>query len=213
MKDLKLIIPVIVLLLFTILIENKINTNLQTGDFAFISFKAIQNEGFSIITFKEIKPNSTFYFTDSEWNGNRFGKDESTLIWNTGNHTINSGTKINFNNIDTNATASIGEVKNTLKLSKDNEALFAYIGSAPKVPNVFIAAVANQTTSYGTLLNTGLIDGKTAITYPNNTYQAEYTKEIDILDKDILTLLNNMSNYSINNSDSKYLNSKLVSTN
>lgn len=212
MKDLKLIIPLFTLLIIVIITEVKVTENLKTGDLAFTSFKAIEDESFTLVTFKDLKPNSIIYFTDSEWNGNHFGADEGTLIWNTGDIIIKAGTQITFNNINTNPISTLGSVKNILKLSKFNEALFAYVGTAPKVPDTFIAAVANNTTGYGTLINTGLIDGETAITYPINTYQAEYLNPINILDENMLISLNDMSNYSLNTSSNNYSNSKLVNT-
>lgn len=210
MKDLKLTIPLIILLVITILIESKEGNNLKTGDFAFTSFKAIENEGFSIVTFKDIKPNSIIYFTDAKWNGNHFAIDEGTLIWNTGNDIIKAGMQIVFNNTNTTPISNYGNVKNTLKLSKFSDALFAYIGSASKVPDTFIAAVSNNKTSYGTLINTGLKKGETAITYPKNTCQANYLKTINISDKNILLSLNNMSNYKLNISSNKYSNNQFA---
>ena len=119
MKDLKLIVPLIILLVITIIIESKQENNLQPGDFAFTSFKAIGKEGFSFVTFKDIKPNSIIYFTDSKWNGNHFAIDEGTLIWNSGDDIIKAGMQIVVNNINTTPVSNYGSLKNTIKPTKD----------------------------------------------------------------------------------------------
>ncbi|WP_353777528.1 hypothetical protein [Winogradskyella sp. 3972H.M.0a.05] len=175
MKDFKfIIIPVIILVYFLISSQNSIS-KIDTGDIVFTSFNFKGADQFSIITLSDIQPNTTIYFSDSEWNGNRFGIDEGCMTWNSGHRVIKSGTKIFFKNISTFPVATIGKVTSTLKLSTDNDALFAYTGN-PRLPTTFLAAISNSKKSYGTLINTGLIEGQSAITFPKGTYKA-YIKD------------------------------------
>lgn len=209
MKDLKIIAILLILLALSLLIKQKQANNLKAGDIAFIGFNASQNDGFSIITLANIKPNSTIYFTDSEWNGTRFGADESNMSWNSGNTLITKGTIIIFDNISKHPKVNLGTVKNTMKLSKNGDALFAYLGSAPKLPSKFLAAVATNSSSYGTLANTGLIEGFTAITYPKGTFFSELNDTIFYTDKGFLLALNNMNNYKLETT-SNYLKESLA---
>ena len=198
MKDLKLITILITLLVFSLFLNKNQNNTLKTGDIAFTGFDASINDGFSFIALVDLKPKSTIYFTDSEWNGTHFGADESNLTWKSGEKTITKGTIVTLKNIKKKPNTNHGTIKNTMKLSKNKEALFAYVGDAPKLPSVFLAAVANSKSSYGTLINTGLEEGKTAITYPKGTYLATFNKNIYYTDKGFLMSLNNMNNYKLN---------------
>ena len=136
---------------------------LKTGCISFISMTSIINDGFTIITNVSISPRTKIRFTDSEWNGNHFGFDENDIMWITGDKIIPSGTVINFANLNTAASVSIGTLSGSMRLSKRNDAIFAYLGNK-RMPNIFLAAIANNELGYGTLINTGLINGKTAKT-------------------------------------------------
>lgn len=135
---------------------------LKTGDISFLSMDA-DNDGFSIITYVNIQPRTTIRFTDSEWNGNRFGVDENDISWNTGKDTIQAGSVIEFNNTNSISSVTNGTIQGKLKISKKHEAIFAYIGSS-RMPVKFLAAIANDVKAYGTLTNTGLTDGNSTIT-------------------------------------------------
>lgn len=199
MNDLKLITILISLLALFLCIENNNTKKLNIGDIAFTGFNASNNDSFSIITLVYIKPNTTIHFTDSEWNGTRFGADESNLTWNSGDKIIPAGTTITFKSINKNPCVNYGRLKNLMKLSKKKEAIFAYTGKAPKLPNTFLAAVANNSSGYGTLINTGLLEGNTAITYPMGSYYAKFNINQKYKNKeDYLSALNKMENYNFN---------------
>ncbi|WP_339709346.1 hypothetical protein [uncultured Kriegella sp.] len=109
-------------------------------------------------------PKTQIHFTDSEWNGNRFGFDENDIIWKTGTEIINAGSIINFTNLDSNTIVTNGTVFGAMKLSRKHDAIFAYLGNK-RMPIKFLAAIANNKLGFGTLTNTGLVNGKTAITF------------------------------------------------
>jgi hypothetical protein len=163
-----IIFTIMILMVFFASISGiKKHAKLSPGAISFISLDS-HNEGFAIVTNQQLPPKTTIHFTDSEWNGNRFGEDESDIVWVTGIDTIIPGTKIEFRNLDSVPLASIGTVQNTLRLSKKEEAIFAYIGTT-RMPVKFLAAAANDESGYGTLINTGLHLGTTAITLAKDT--------------------------------------------
>lgn len=143
------------------------HNNLKAGDIKFIGFNAVLNDSFSVKILADIPSNTTIQFTDSEWNGSKFGLDEGNMIWNSGNEIIKAGTVVHFSNHNEQPKVSVGVVNQALKISKNAEAIFAYIGSE-RVPKRFLAAMANDGKAYGTLNNTGLKEGVTAITFSNN---------------------------------------------
>lgn len=143
---------------------SKTDILLKSGCISFISMESTKNDGFVIRTNVDISPNSKIRFTDSEWNGNHFGFDENDITWINGDKNIPAGTIINFTNLNSKASVSYGTIKGSMQLSKENEAIFAYLGDK-RMPTIFLAAMANNELSYGTLINTGLINGKTAITF------------------------------------------------
>ncbi|WP_422081185.1 hypothetical protein [Ulvibacterium sp.] len=145
---------------------------LQPGDISFTSINAY-NDGFEVISLVNIPSNTTIHFTDSEWNGNRFGADESDMVWNTGGQVIKAGSTVSFTNLGSNPRVSIGTLKNKLRISKKKEAIFAYLGST-RMPTVFLAAVGNDEFAYGTLINTSLQMDKSALTFPKGTTYASY---------------------------------------
>ncbi|MEX0291225.1 MAG: hypothetical protein AB3N14_19135 [Flavobacteriaceae bacterium] len=196
---------VVSLVLLVILLFAKFTTKRMawsTGDISFIALKADLNDGFAIVTFVDIPPNTTLFFSDSEWNGTRFGMDESTLIWNNDGHNIAAGTVIVFENINSDAEASYGKLIGNMNLSRKSEAIFAYVGQAPRQPTKFIAAVANAKGGFGTLINTGLEEKNAAIIYPEGTYFAEYLGPRDSLKKaSAFKEITTASNYVFNHSD------------
>ncbi len=165
---------------------------------AFTALNADGNDDFAMVTFVDIPANTTIYFTDSEWDGSQFGTDENDFSWNSGTATINAGTVISFNAIsDISVTVSHGSITGEPGgVSGSSEAIFAFHGTAPRVPTTFIAAIANSNSAYGSLDNTGLVDGTTAITYPDGTDIGAYNGPRTGLDINGYWLaLNDMPNY------------------
>ncbi|MCK7590570.1 choice-of-anchor I family protein [Subsaxibacter sp. CAU 1640] len=188
------------LLLKILLITNVICAQLNIGDMAFVSFNADGDDDFAMVTFVDIPANTTIYFTDSEWNGTAFGTDENDFSWETGASIIPAGTVITFYTISATPNVSVGTIVGSPGgISTGSEAIFAFLGTAPRVPTTFIAAVANATGAFGDLSGTGLTNGTTAITYsPDGVDIAQYNGPRTGLDANgYLIALNNMTYYNI----------------
>ncbi len=165
MKELKVLSVLPLLLISLIVMEKKSNGNsLQVGDISFISMKSSNNDSFSIITSVNLQPGTKIHFTDSEWNGNHFGFDESNILWKTGNHIIKANSIIKFTNLNSTPFVSIGSLYGYMRISKKKDAIFAYIGNE-RMPIKILAACANDELGFGTLVNTGLIKDITAIMF------------------------------------------------
>lgn len=136
--------------------------SLKTGDIRFISMDGTSQDRFRIEVMVDLPAHTIIRFTDSEWNGNHFGFDENDMAWNSGKQVIPIGTIIRFRQLDTQPTVSYGNIKNGLRLSRSSEAIFAYLGSK-RTPRRFLAAIGTDEKAFGTLINTGLIEGQTAI--------------------------------------------------
>ncbi|MDO5980864.1 hypothetical protein [Flavivirga spongiicola] len=185
------------LLLVTILVLEDNSNTLNTGDIVFTSFNATGNDSFSITALKSIKPKTTIFFTDAKWNGSRFRIGGNHLIWVSGDKEIKEGALIEFKNIKTEAIVTFGKITSNLAISKKGDAIYAYTGSY-KMPSKFLAGIANNINDYGTLINTGLEEGKTTITFPNGTYFANYKLKLKNLDRiDFLEGLKKLENYTI----------------
>ncbi len=166
MKAYSFIIAAVIIITTAFLLPTNSSTPLITGDLIFTSISGSSTDGFSIRTTTNIAPFTSVHFTDSEWTGNRFGADESNITWSSGEKTIPAGTTVSFNAIDSFPNLSHGSLTGTLKISEESDAIFAYTGTH-RMPSQFIAATANEPKAYGTLLNTGLIEGASAITITN----------------------------------------------
>lgn len=165
MKELKAISVLILLVISVLIIEIKSNENsLKVGDISFVSMNSSDNDGFSISTSVNLLPRTKIHFTDSEWNGNYFGFDESDILWETGNDTINANSVIKFTNINSLPLVSIGNMYGTMRISKKKDAIFAYIGNE-RMPVKILGACANDKLGFGTLINTNLTNGTTAIVF------------------------------------------------
>jgi hypothetical protein len=188
------------LLLASVLITNFLNAQLNPGDMAFIGFNADGDDDFAMVTFVDIPANTTIYFTDSEWNGTAFGTDENDFSWETGASVIPEGTVITFYTISATPVVSVGSIAGSPGgISTGSEAIFAFLGTAPRTPTTFIAAVANAANAFGSLSGTGLVNGFTAITYsPDGVDIAQYKgTRTGLTGNDYLAQLNSMSNYDI----------------
>ncbi len=155
---------------------------LVTGDLMFTSFNA-DEDGFSLVTFVDIDPNTAVFFTDNEWNGaaigagGAFNVGESYSRWNSGSSLINAGSVIRFSAVDTsNLASSIGAFSrvsvsgNTnYGIANSNETLYAYLGTSATAPSQFISAITNGNfATDGSLANTGLVQGASAIDLNSN---------------------------------------------
>lgn len=194
MRDVIPIFCTIFLAIFLLFFYPSNEVEFRPGDISFTSIDA-NNDGFEVISLVNIPANTTIHFTDSEWNGNRFGADESDMAWNTGEQIIKAGSIISFTNLGSNPKVSIGTLKNKLRISKKREAIFAYLGST-RIPTVFLAAVANDELAYGTLINTSLKKDRSALTFPKGTTYALYQGPYIYENRDeFFAALRKLSNY------------------
>lgn len=165
MKKTKLSILLATSLLLSIYIAPTPLPILQTGSLSFYKIEAI-NECFVIKTHHTIPPHSQVFFTDTEWNGNRFTLGEHTLIWNSGEHHILAGSMIYFTHINSTPITSIGDAKGLMRIVPHKDAIFVYQGSE-RMPTHFITGFAYNISDFGTLQNTGLLVDSTATVLNN----------------------------------------------
>ena len=77
----------------------------SAGDIAFTTINA-DEDGWSLVTFVNLAPNTTIFFSDNEWNGSAIGSGgafntgESYHQWTSGAAPIAAGTVIRFSAID-----------------------------------------------------------------------------------------------------------------
>ncbi len=163
--------------MMSLLIGASTFAQLNTGDIAFVGFNADGNDDFSIVTFVDIAPNTTLFFSDNELTSDGvnlgFNTGENHFSWNSGSNTISRGTVIVFSYINTLVAAELktnfGSVTTIFGpnagLSGSDEALFIYTGSY-NAPTKFISAFGtdNEMTAFGTLAGTNLVLGTSAFT-------------------------------------------------
>lgn len=157
---------------------------LNTGDIAFTSFNA-DEDGWAIVSFVDIAPNTTLYFSDNEWNGSAWtDSNEHALTWNSGASTIAAGTVVTFLEIDGSPdviSASAGTLAlaagagSNLGLAKSNETFYAYVGSSAAAPSSFLTAVTTEfDSSPANVTNAGLSFGVNALALSNDADFGEY---------------------------------------
>lgn len=182
------------------------------GQMAFTAFNADGDDDFAMVTFTEIPANTTIYFSDKEWTGTEFNSGEANFAWLTGAAAIPAAAIIVFNTISATPSVTFGNIVGSPGgLSTGSEAIFAYLGTDVDTPTEFIAAVSNSASGYGTLSNTGLVEGFTATTYPEGTDIAEYTDVRTGLDITGYQLaLNDMANYAVQDTENDDHNDGIV---
>ncbi|MBC6993992.1 choice-of-anchor I family protein [Neolewinella lacunae] len=167
-----------ILLLFSLFFTGAWAFAQGTGDLSFIAWNADGDDGFAMVTWVELAPNTTILFRDEEWDGSAFGTGEGQAEWNTGDVAIPAGTVILFQNTSTpTPTVSFGTLSNTdIALSATSEGIFCFIGTDTQTPSTFICAIGNagESVAFGTLAGTGLSVGTTAIVLPSGADVAEY---------------------------------------
>jgi len=158
-----------------------LNAAVTTGGIAFVGFNADGNDDFAIVTLQDIASGESILFSENEWDGSAFSTGESVLEWTT--PALTAGTVVTFSTLGSGSTASVSHgslsfISGTATaLAVSSEALYAFQGSAA-APSVFLAAIANQAAEFngstGTLANTGLSIGTTAVQLDNGTDGAAY---------------------------------------
>lgn len=143
---------------------------LNTGDIRFIGFTCDGDDAFSIVTFEDIPSNTELYFRDAEWDGNGFISPESLLVWTSGVAVIEAGTVINFTNTtESTRGVTVGTIGGDLDIGT-SDGIFCYYGTDADTPSRFLAAVGNASlaSAFGSLDNTGLTDGDTALRFSDD---------------------------------------------
>ncbi|MDB4297490.1 hypothetical protein N9901_01915, partial [Flavobacteriaceae bacterium] len=149
----------------------------NTGDISFVGFNADGDDDFSIVTFVDISPNTTVYFTDATPNSFGTGKEtatsEGTLVWSTGSQTITAGTVVVFTDVVDDSNPLFGVSHGAVvdhpsdagfNISASGDAIYATLGD-PTTNSVgtWLAGIQNKS-SYDTNFNaTGLIVGDTFV--------------------------------------------------
>ncbi|MBD2727248.1 hypothetical protein H6G96_13145 [Nostoc sp. FACHB-892] len=152
---------------------------LTQGDIAFISFNA-DEDGWSIVTFVDIDPNTTIYFSDgTAASPTAIGNSESSFVWNTGSQKIAGGTVVRFSAIDsTSRASSIGTftvvTSSELGLNTTDETVYAFLGNSATAPTTILTAVSTEANN-NSLTTVGLTDGVNAIKLTSSTDYGQYT--------------------------------------
>lgn len=187
------------LLLGSVLFPMYLSAQLSSpGDIAFTGFNADGDDDLAFVTFKDIPANTEIYFCDSEWDGSGFGSDEGDFTWNSGATVIPKGTIITLNTISSGITVNHGSIttNNAGGLGNSDEAMFAFLGTAPRTVTTMLAAVANDTSGFGTLDGSGLILGQSAILLTSSTDVAQYNgPRTGLNQSEYLVELNDLDNW------------------
>ena len=152
---------------------------LTKGDIGFVSFNA-DEDGWSIVPFVDIDPNTTIYFSDSAaTSATAIGSGESSFQWSTGANTITAGTVVRFSAVDIAArAASVGTftiVNSTnIGLSATAETIYAFLGTSGTAPTTILTAVSSEADNTS-LTNVGLTAGTDALKLTSSTDFAGYT--------------------------------------
>jgi hypothetical protein len=150
------------------------------GDIVFTGFNADGNDDIAIVCLADVGAGGVIEFCDSEWDGSAFGTDEADFRWTAPLGGVMAGTVVTFNNIDsTNPTVNVGTIEgDRMALSASGETIYGYLGTN-RNPTAFLAAFSTAVAGYdgtlGTLSNTALTVGLTAILVRENADGARYT--------------------------------------
>jgi hypothetical protein len=176
---------------------------LVKGDIAFNSFNA-DEDGWSIVAFVDIDPNTTIYFSDgTAVSPTSIGSTESLFQWNTGPNPIPAGTVVRFSAVDTvSRAASIGTftVVNSanIGLSATSETVYAFLGVNATDPTTILTAVSNEALETS-LTAVGLTAGINAIKLNSSADYGVYNGSRTELSSfsDYKTLVNNVSTWIV----------------
>jgi len=160
------------------------------GEIAFTAFNA-DEDGWSIVALVDLAPSSVVFFTDNEWNGSAIGAGgafnggESFHRWTIGAAGVAAGTVVRFSSTDTlSLAASTGTLAReavsgsaNYGISQSGDTIYAYRGSAADAPTSFLTAITSAAfnAAEGSLVNTGLAAGVSALALSSSSDYAEYT--------------------------------------
>lgn len=160
------------------------------GEIAFTAFNA-DEDGWSVVALASLAPNTVVFFTDNEWNGSNIGSGgafntgESFHRWTIGATGLAAGTVVRFSGTDTlSLTASAGTLareavtgSTNYGISQSGDTIYAYLGTSAEAPTSFLTAITSAafSTAEGSLVNTGLSAGVSALALSASSDYAEYT--------------------------------------
>ncbi|RYZ79173.1 MAG: lamin tail domain-containing protein, partial [Proteobacteria bacterium] len=102
--------------------------------------------------------------------------DEGDFTWTSGASVIPAGTIIRINSLSAAISTSSGSISlnNAGGLSSSSDAMFAFLGTGPRIATVHLAAISNSASGFGTLANTWLSIGTTAVLLTEGSDIASY---------------------------------------
>lgn len=154
------------------------------GGIAFVGFDADgSTDGFSFVLLQDAPAGTGITFNENEWDGSSFGSGESVIEWSV-TDPLPEGTVVTITGLNSSVSADMGTATITagaFNLGGSNEALYAYkTGSSPIK---FISAISNESfdsgSSVGSLANTGLVEGVTAMNIDGDEDVAVYDSAAD----------------------------------
>jgi hypothetical protein len=190
---------------------------LNSGDIAFVSFNA-DEDGWSIVTFVDIDPNTTVYFTDNEATSpTSFNTGESYFQWTSGSNLIIAGTVIRFSAVD-NATAlaaSVGTLSRATVSGSTNyglaaggDVIYAFLGSSANAPTKILTAVStgDTVTTGDPITNAGLTVGVNATLLRTSADYGEYagSRNGQSSIENYKSLVFNAANWTVDQTDGVY---------
>jgi uncharacterized repeat protein (TIGR01451 family) len=190
---------------------------LTQGDIAFTSFNA-DEDGWSFVTFADIDPNTTLYFTDNEAiSPTSFNTGESYFQWMSGSTTISAGTVIRFSAVDNPLTlaASAGTLSRATVsgsanygLAAGGDVIYAFLGTSAAAPTTILTAIStgDVVTPGDPITNAGLTVGVNAIVLRTSADYGEYSgsRTGQSSFADYRTLVNSVSNWTVDTVDGVY---------
>ena len=145
---------------------------LGPGSLAFTGFNADGTDNLALVALEAIAAGTVLYFTDNEWNGTSWTDFNENAFALTLTSNVAEGAIITLNSINSasinsnfgNVAAVPGGGTNT-GVGNGDEMVYVYTAApgSPLVPTAFITAVSNNGATSGSLVNTGLAYGSTAL--------------------------------------------------
>jgi len=144
------------------------------GDVAFVGFNADGDDNLALVALKALPSGTVLYFSDNEWNGTGWADFNESSFALTLTANVAAGGIIAIDKIGSalSTTSNVGTIASVTGggtnrgIAGSGEQVYVYIANAasPLVPTAFLAAISNDGfTALGTLDNTGLTVGQTAI--------------------------------------------------
>jgi hypothetical protein len=157
----------------------------SAGDVAFTGFNSDgPGDGFAVVLFTSYSAEDKIHFTSEEWDGSAFTGPGGDITWVAPTGGTSAGTVLTFAGVEDTPSVNIGSIidDTNMNLSGSGDVIYAFLGMDNDTPDTpFLGAIATAADEYnqpdgseGTLANTGLNEGSTAILLSENIDVAEY---------------------------------------